>query len=367
MNHTTAWWESVGLLAATTIGVGIFALPYAFAAAGTILGLALLVLVSLLIIFSHLVYWRVLEAVEERERLIGLVRKYLGAGAGWCGVVIILFGLLSALLAYLVLAGRFMSLVFPSLPAAAGLLMFWFLASFPLLLSLRRIALLEALGTVLVALLIFFVFFSAPLGIARAPLLPVDGLLSVSVILFSLAGWTAVEPIFDLRRRTGSAFKPYTVFIVGTAGSALLYLLFISGILGAASGVASDTLSGLLEWPFWKIALMGLLGLFAMRNGYSVIALEIKNGLTHDLRVPRALGAALVLFLPLVFVVFGANNFIALVSLSGGLFLGLEYFLILLLGVHVLRAGKIFTFVMYLGMILFASAAVYELVAFVVH
>src|SRR5271170_2025604 len=89
------------ILAAATIGDGIFALPYVFKESGWLLGLFYLALLTAIVVVAHVVYLKTLEQVDEQERLLGLTKKYLGNWGFAAGFFSIVAGLLLSLVAIL--------------------------------------------------------------------------------------------------------------------------------------------------------------------------------------------------------------------------------------------------------------------------
>ncbi len=365
--------KEAGLAAAATIGAGVFALPYVFLAAGWFTGLFYLLIFSAIVVSAHALYFRVLEKVKERNRLLGLSRGYLGRLGFGVGLFVILGGLILALVAYLILGGQFVRLLFPFVPVALALPIFWFVTALPLLLKERRGLNLEILGIILTAAIIFFIFFSSnPVGaLSAAHAVNFRNIFfPFGAILFALAGWTAVEPVFDTERRLKSdlapAAQPYLALAAGTAIVAVLYLMFVVGIFGSSSMITSDTLSGLIGWPGYKIALLAVMGIFAIWTSHLPISLEIKHSLVNDLRLSRGLGLGITLLLPLALVYLGLNNFANVIGLTGGVFLSLQYLLIILVGKKVLQIGGVKRILLNVISLVFILAAIYGVYYFIV-
>lgn len=361
-------WEA-GLLAATTIGAGVFALPYIFNESGWLTSILYIGLISSLIFSVHLLYWRVLQGAGHGNKLLGLIKKYFGKAGFYSAFLIIIGGLTLTLVAYLVLAREFIVLIFPS----AGIrefILFWLVSSFPLILSLKRLISLELLGAVLMGGIILFIFFTTSTHgvLERVPAFNFKNILfPFSPIIFALAAWTAIEPIYEFRKRSKfqSARPPAFTLLAGTFFAAILYVIFAFAILGSTEKITPDTISGLGSWPAWKLSILGALGLFAIWTSYVPIGLEIKNSLEESFKWSKNWSFSLVLFLPIALLLLGLNNFLAIVSLVGGVFLGLQHWFIVSLGRRVLnlpRGGKIF--LNFLA-IVFVLAAVYEIYQFV--
>ncbi len=380
------------IIAAATIGDGIFALPFVFAAAGWAVGLFYLVTFAILVGIAHVIYLKTLEKRGEKERLLELARIYFGPVGFWTAFIAIVLGLLFALVACLLLGARFIGLVLPSLAGAPTLFIFWALISLPILLSDRRVAVLEFLGIACTTAIIIFIFTNAwpNASFARIPAVDVSNIfLPFGAILLSLAGWTGVEPAYELRKtfgdrgdqaidRGGQVGDPggqgqgrrrgiWKAVISGTLFAAFLYVLFVAGILGSATQIASDTISGLADWPLWKRELVALFGLVAVGTVCLPISRELKNAFEKDLRWPRASSRALIVFAPIALVLAGFKNFLFVVGFTGGVFISIQYLLIVMIGGRALAPRGAKRLLFNLMAAVFALAAVYEVAIFVVH
>ncbi len=363
--------SEIGLIFSTTLGAGFFALPFVFLKAGWVLGLIYLLFFSVLITAVHVLYFRVLTETSNGKRLLGLIKEKLGRRSFGVAIFTVLGGLTLALTAYLILGSRFLELIFPSLGFGWALIIFWILGSAPLFLSLKKIIGVELLGGLMMVGIIVYVFLSEwPLEAIRSiPVLSLENIfLPFGVILFSLAGWTAIEPIYEnyRGRSTGISFKNRIFqFGLGTFASALVYLFFVLAILSGAKEVTPDTVSGLGNWPDLKIKILGALGILALLTSYWPIAREIENLTVKDLKWKKTLSWMLVIFVPLFLVVLGFRNFLTAVSLVGGVFLATQYFFLVRLGIKTLRVQGFKKFGLYLAGLIFVLGAIYEIYYFI--
>ena len=97
------------------------------------------------------------------------------------------------------------------------------------------------------------------------------------------------------------------------------------------------------------------------------ISHEIRNALEKDLRWSPWASGIIVVGLPLAAVLLGFNDFLAVVGLVGGLFVSMEYLLIIGVGRRALTLGMAEKRLLDLAALVFAFAAVYSVYAFVVH
>ncbi len=366
------------VVAAATIGEGVFAVPYIIQASGWLVALGYFVAVIAIVYVAHILYLRTLAAVDEKERLLGLARKYFGATGFWIGFVAIVVGLLLGFVAYLVLGTQFLQIIFPWLPSGFALAIFWILFACIVWGSEGRIAWFEATGIALVSFVILFIFFSGHPAIFfnNVPFAAPGGfLLPFGVVIFALAGWTSVEPVYELAYRkvdTKDGERPFTIpgafwlFALGTAFAGLLYWLFAAGVIGTVPRVTTDTISGIAAWPLWRKDILAVVGLLSVCIVSVPIAREIRGAMEKDLGGNSTVSRAAIVLLPLAVVLLGFNNFIAIVGIAGGVFISTQYLLIISVGRRTLALSPREKVLLDIVAIVFVCAAVYEIWHFVV-
>ncbi|MEK7590573.1 MAG: aromatic amino acid transport family protein [Patescibacteria group bacterium] len=366
---------AAGLLAGTIIGAGMFSLPFIFQSAGLGTGIFYLILIPLVYIFVYLMYSDVVLRTKEQHRLVGYAKIYLGNWAFWLTILMSVVESVFVLTIYLVLSQSFGNLISEFGSGLEKLLIFWFIGSIAIFLTLKRMALLEFLitgGIIAIILAIFFLAipnFSATMDFSfnlerfLFPLAP---------ILFAFAGSVAIPPIVDYLKRSAVPIK--RAVILGTAVPAIVYAFFIVGVVILSQNVSPDAVTGLID-RISPIALIGvgLLGLLAIFSSYVVVGSHIKNVLLYDLRFPAFLRFFIVVLGPLAIYFSGFQNFIVLVSFVGGIFLAFEGILIVAMW---LRANKIaekppiilkkmgFSAIVLLFLI-FSTALIYEIITMI--
>jgi len=360
-----------GLIAATAIGAGTFALPYVFYKSGWALSLAYLLVLGLVMAYINYLYWRTLVKVGERKRLLGLAGENFGKLGLWGAFISLVVGLIVSLVVLALLAANFLTLIFSGLSIGAAIIIFWILGSIPIIVGLRRFVGLELLGGVLLTGIIAFIFISAfPLNPSRFTGV-IDWnqvFLPFGAILFALAGWTAIEPIYNFEREKNKMRLTgrWPEFLLGNALPVLVYFGFVLAVLSSAAVVAPDTLSGLGISSGLGLGVLGAFGLIAIWTTYMSMGLEAKNLVEKDLGWPKIFSAGLVVFIPIILIYLGLRNFIEVIGLVGGVFLALQYLVMIVVGNKVLKpkvGERVFLNIL---SIIFALAIVYEIYYFVV-
>lgn len=374
---TKTYFEAAILVCAATIGEGVFALPYVIKSAGWLLSLCYFIVLIAAVSIAHVIYFRTLGAVHEKERLLGLVKKYFGAVGFWIGFVAIVMGILLGFVAYLVLGAKFLEILIPGISPAVALGVFWILLSCLVWGSEGKIEGLEIAGIALILGAIFFIFFSGrpDLAFATLPLaVPYNFFLPFGAVLFSLAGWTSVEPIYEFfhgkKDSDGSLRgngRMFAVFASGAALAVVLYWLFALGVIGGATHVAADTLSGIAGWPAWRKDILAIVGIASVCVISMPLAREIRGAMEKDLKWNSFVSRIIIIILPLVAVLFGFTDFLTIVSVVGGVFVSTQYLLIISVGRRSLNLTSREKFLLDALAVVFVAAAVYEVVTFVVH
>ena len=325
------------ILTGAIIGAGVFALPYLTGKAGLLAGLFYLIIFADALTLIHLMYVDIIRATDERHRFTGYAQIYLGNIGKWLTLVVTIFGMILILTVYLILGISFINLIYPSLILQYKLLIFWLLASLPIFWSIRQLAFSELLATYGIAAIIFAIFIYGIGNIGelfKTPLLNLAyGYLPYGAMLFALSGRVAIPAVADyFRKRKKPVSNAKSAIIIGTAAPAFIYLMFIIGILSLGNNTSEDAVSGLIgHLPIVWLWLLGILGLTAIWSTYIVVGQDIAQSLELDFKLPKILALLTVLFAPLLLYFAGLKDFLGLVSLVGGVFIGLESILIILM------------------------------------
>jgi amino acid permease len=362
------------IVAAATIGEGVFAVPYIIQASGWLVALGYFIAVIAIVSVAHILYLRTLAATDEKERLLGLTRRYFGATGFWIGFVAIVIGLLLGFVAYLVLGTQFLQILFPGMASGVALAVFWLLLAILVWGSEGRIAWFEGVGIALVSFAILFIFFSgrSTAFLSNVPFaVPGGFLLPFGVVIFALAGWTSVEPVYELAYRKEDGRKlvipaAFTLFALGTAFAGLLYWLFAAGVIGTVPHVAADTVSGIAAWPLWRKDILAAVGLLSVCVVSVPIAREIRGAMEKDLGWNSIVSRAAIVLLPLAAVLLGFTNFLTIVGIAGGVFISTQYLLIISVGRRTLALSAREKVLLDIVALVFVCAAVYEIWHFVV-
>ncbi len=355
----------MGLFIGAIIGGGIFSLPFVFAQVGLLKGLLYLVAVTILMTVTYLMYADVILKTPGKHNFVSLNKLYLGEVGEFLGIIVSVLIIILVLFIYLVLASRFMGLIFWG-PDWITVVPFWFFASLAIFFNIRKLAVIEFLTSLLIALIIIIIFFwSLSYFSLESFKIVFDGKympglfwLPIGPLIFALSGRAGVLELISYSKK--NVFKTIinSFFFVS-----MIYLLFILAILLLTGGVVSDdaisSLSGHL--PVFILALLAIMGLLALWHVYIILGFDARNILAVDLGWPKITSSILIIFIPILLYLLGWNNFLILVSLVGGIFAALENILIILMWFKI-KKYSIKRFWGYLAFTVFFIILIHELI-----
>ncbi len=326
------FWLAVFSLVGTTIGVGIFALPYVFSRPGFILGFVELLLITALMLLVQLMVGEIALRTRGKKRMLGYSALYLNKI--WHRMLIIstIFAGIGSLLAYLILAGNFISILFGWGVLSSTLLFFviWF---FSILIKAKTFGKTEFyLGRLSIAFIIFIALFNLRYVNIENFLTFDFGsiLLPYGVILFAITGAYVIPEMEEILSSDKSKLKKAIIF--GTLIPVITYLLFVVAVVGVSGFFTTpDAISGLAQALNSKFILVigALLGLVAVFQASLSYGIYFKETLWYDLKINKWLAWILSGSLPLLLFLLGARSFIHVIGIIGSVFLGFQFIMIL--------------------------------------
>ncbi len=309
-------------LIGTIIGAGVFGIPYIMAKSGVLSCLFYFLILGGVVFLLHLFFGEIVLRTKAKHRLVGYAERYFGKRIKALVAFSTIAGTIGALLAYLILGGKFLRIIIPiSISPFYFSLILWAILSFFVFLGIKSIApfeLLMNIGFFAVVIVIFILSFPKIEASNFVLFNPKYVFLPFGVILFSLVGWSAIPEIEDIIKKKKNLKK---VIISGMLVCLLFYFLFgllISGVTG--SGTTEEALLGLLPILGKKIMILGaIFGVLAVSTSFLILGNYLKNTLILDYRLPASFGFFIACFLPLLLFLVGIREFIQVIAIVGTL------------------------------------------------
>jgi len=339
---------ALSTLVGTIVGAGIFGLPYVISKSGVLPAVFYFFLIGGAVMVLHLLFGEVCLRTKEKHRLIGYSQMYLGRLGKMLVVVSTFFGLLGALLVYIILGGRFLAIAltpFFSVSDTTASFVFWIVLSFFVLQGIQFIAKAEFFMNLLLLLfgVIIFVFAFPHVQSINFTLIENSNIfLPYGVILFSLLGWSAVPEIADLFKGKKDKQNLKRV-IVWTFAIVIAFYLVFSFIIVGVSGqdTSPNTLDGLVPFLGQNIVVLGsLFGLVALASSFLILGNYMKNSLRYDFKLPYLVSTGIAVFVPFLVYLLGIRDVIAVMGILGAVLGAIEGVIIIIIFQKAKKKGK---------------------------
>lgn len=334
---------AVATLIGTIIGVGIFALPYAYNQYPPI-SLIMLVFAGLILLN---IYYFYIDMISEKgmgvHQLPGIVNKLFGKQAQNVTAVFLLLARTAVLFLYTLTIGDFISILGENI---LGIQLPYKIISisivFIISLILRgRIKSVSKSQLWLSWAIVLIILGTSTIGLFSRVLDPFesiswpqksldgDGFLYKIGILYgtsigALSGIAATPSLKEIIKGRKNLMR---VAVIGTSLVVLIYAAFILFVINSSTTVSMDALRGLGN--HWWVDLLVTGGLICLTTSYLGLANSLFEVYVLDFKFNINLAWALTFFPPVLLYLTGFGDFVRLVALVGGVIGGIEGLIIL--------------------------------------
>lgn len=365
---------AIATLSGTIIGVGLFALPYVTLKVGFWVMLGYFLILGPLVILVHLFFGELALKTPDFKRLPGFAKFHLGNFGEKIAFISTILGIFGAILAYLIVGGKFLENLLSPIFGGDSLIytLFYFSIGASLIFfGIKTIARVEFWGLILFFIILFAIFFRGESLIKIENLFPSPDISSIflpyGVILFSLWGATLIPEVEEMLGERKDSLKkiiPIAILI-----SIIVYLFFIYLILGiTGSQTTESALTGLRDvLGDGMVSLALCFGLLTTFTSFITLGLTLKKVFWYDLKIGKNLAWAITCFIPLILFLIGFKNFIPVIFFVGGVMLGIDGILILLMYRKLqfkTQKSKIKSFLIYPLVLILLLGIIYEIIYF---
>ncbi len=341
---------AIATLLGTIIGAGVLGIPYVVAQAGFFVGALNIVVLGFVALMVYLYFGEVVLRTPGNHQLSGYAEIYLGKWAKYIIMFSMMFGIYSALIAYVIGEGYTLTSLLGGNP------MYWMIAylfviSIFVYFGIKAVEKSEmVLGVCMLAVVAIIIGLLIPhisasnlnhFNISRF-------FLPYGVVLFAFLGMSAVpelkEELINNRKLMKSAI------IIGVLIPLFIYFLFALTVVGSIGlenfnalapdeRIASIALD--IFFPGSGFALFGnLFAFFSMSTSFIALGMALKQMYVYDFKIKNSTAWALVCFVPLAIALSGMTHFIEAISLSGIVSGGIDIIIILLMAGVAKKMGK---------------------------
>jgi amino acid permease len=318
-------------LTGTIIGAGILGLPFVFAKSGFLVGLFWLITIGIIMTFANLTLGEITLRTKESHQLTGYAKIYLGVWGKRLMLTAVLFGVYSALLAYLIGEGQSLSkLLSPNTPPILFGLIFWLIMTLSLREGLKGLKKIETWGVIAIIIIITGIFIRFIPQIQTQNLLPIyptNFFAPIGVIMFALLGFTSIPELRKEIKGQEKLFKK--AIIIGSIIPIILYIIFSMTFVG----ILGNSVSQVATLSFGP--LMTILGIFTMLTSYFVLSFSLASTFRLDIKTTKTKNFILTSLVPLTLYIltefFNILSFTLILGIGGVISAGITGILILLI------------------------------------
>jgi len=283
---------AMATLGGMIIGAGTFGIPYVMAKVGFGVGFFYLIILGLAVLGVHLFYGEIILRTEGQHRLVGYVGKYLGGWTKKLAAGIVLLEYYGSLLAYTILGGQFLAIIFGQWLGGAELvwaLIFFALGAGIVFLGIKTVAedeffMVGLMFLTLAVLLAKGLPMIQPANFGGADFKNL--FLPYGVILYALAGSAAIPEARQILR--GQERKMKKAIIWGTIIPIFVYILFALVVVGISGRqTTDDAILGLIPYfGSWVVSLGAVFGILAVFTSFIALGLNLRDVFNQDCRIP---------------------------------------------------------------------------------
>lgn len=351
------------------IGVGFLSLPYVAMKAGFWPMIIYFLALTSLVLLINLIFCEISLKTPDFKRFPGFVGYYLGK---WAKLFILIessIGTIGVLLVYLLIGSQFLSsAIKPIVPLDifTCAVIYFFVVSLIIYFDIKIVARVEFWILFLLFLSLIFIFIEGfskiKLGNFSASDFSFSNLfLPYGPLLFALWGVGLIPETEEMLIRKKNKLKK--IITISTLTTASFYFIFTFIILGITGKNTDPTaLTGLGSFLGNGTVLISLLiGSLATLAAFITQGIVFKKTLIFDLGIKHQHAFVITCFTPMILFLLGIKSFIPIVSFIGGVFLGINGILILLMYKKI--GGK--KIIIYPLSFVFFLGIIYEIIYFI--
>jgi len=358
---------SFSVLSGTIVGVGLFSLPYVAIKSGILLTIGYFIFLGLMAIIVHRFFAEVAFKTPNFLRLPGFAKIHLGPIGEKTAIFSTTLGLFGAILAYLIVGSEFLkSLLAPVFGGSdiVYVLCYFFLGALFIYFGIKLISKIEFFGIIIFFFILIIVFFQSKSAIDFSNLFSTkmsNFFFPYGPILFSLWGASLIPEIEEMIGENKDLLKKVISFSIIVP--ILIYLLFILIVVGiCGSQTTESALAGLSNFlGNGTMNALLIFGIFATFTSFITLGLTLKKIFWYDMKIKKNISWLITCFVPLVLFLAGLRNFISVIGLVGGVMIGIDAVLILLMYKKINRKSIL----VYPLAVVFIMGIIYEIIYFI--
>ncbi len=330
----------VVVISGSIIGVGFFSLPYVAMKSGIWLTLFYFFILSIIVLTIHLIFAEISLKTPDFKRFPGFVGFHLGNKWKIFALFSTIISSYAVLLAYLIVGSEFLKNIlqpyFGGESFIYAIIYFSFISAI-IWFGIKAVEKVELWVLCLLFFSIIFIFIKSfwQINISNIFVLPntlnfSNLFLPYGAILFSLWGVTLIPEAEEMIGKDKRSMKK--VVIISTLIPVAFYIFFTFLILSiTGTNTTESAFIGLAKYLGDFSVIIFFIGMFTTITACIAQGLTLKKVFNYDLKIKKWQAFVMTCSVPMILFLMGFNSFIELISFIGGVLLGINGILILLI------------------------------------
>ena len=332
MGEKKRFFSAVAVLVGTCIGAGVLGIPYVAAKAGFFVALFYILFIGSIVLLVNLYLGEVVLRTKGNHQIVGYIERYLGNKGKIVAQIAMIFGIYSAIVAYLLGIGNSFSFLFFEdfeyaiyFGVGVGVAMSGLLYR-----GMKALKRFERIGVAVILILFCSILISFFNKIDLSNLVTYDSgflFLPFGLILFALTSFYAVPELKIILKRDKKKLRE--VLFIGTFVSVIFYILFSLVVVGYMGSNTPEVATLALG------AVFIILGIFTMFTSYLALGNALIENLKFDEKMSERrswfFASIIPIFLFVLVSYFEFFSFVVILSIGGVVSGGLLSILILLM------------------------------------
>lgn len=322
--------RAVSTIVAGTIGVGFFAIPYAIHTFGTFWGVGVLIFVGILTLIINFVYSDIITADRGNHQVPGYARKYLGKYAAIFTSIVTILGLLGVLLAYSLLAGNALQLIFRTLGVnirtVSYAIIFGLISLVITRFGVKPISKISSfvVGVLLIMMLLIVVIALPQVSLENATAIDFSHFsLIFGVSIFSLYSAASIPVIDEIIGYEPKRYK--RVVLIASVVTLIAYILFgVATSLSFGDLLSSDFIVCFCDRYASLVLLVAVFTLLAVFSSFVLIANTMMEILSYDYKMPKKTAIVLIAGVLIWLILLEIGDFESVISTVGNVALAIQ-------------------------------------------
>jgi len=334
---------AIATLTGTIIGAGFLGIPHVIAKSGFFIGLMHIIAIGLIIMLINLYLGEVSLRTKGLHQLPGYARKYLGKAGSIMMFFSMIFGVYSALTAYLIGEGQSLSFfIFGTINYSFILSIgFFILMAFLVYSGIETLKKGESIGliAVIIMLILIAIFFLPKINLSNITYINKDlttAFLPYGIVLFSFLAFSSLPELE--RELKGNERLMKKAIIIGSLIPIIAYALFSFVVVGFAGKATPEIATIALG------KLPSLLAVFTMFTAFFALSIALYDMYRLDGKLKKIKAFLLTCIVPLIlFLIIAKYNLISFVNIleiSGAVSGGVSGIAILLMLLKAKKSGN---------------------------